>query len=159
MGRPLIRCGRKKFAKSALWQITSRTPLIIQTHDGHQGRCSRPVSLVDLYPTLVDLCGLPPNTSLDGRSLAPLVKRPNANWPYPAIITHPPHWHRTNHAIRSERFDYICYDDGGEELYDMKNDPNQWRNLAQHQLYDSEKTQLRKWLPTNDAPHFRSKKN
>lgn len=41
----------------------------------------------------------------------------------------------------------------------MKNDPNQWHNLAQDQLYDSEKTQLQKWLPTNDTPHFRSKKN
>lgn len=62
--------GEKKFAKSTLWQITSRTSLIIQTPDGHQGRCSRPVSLVDLYPTLVDLCGLPPNTKFDGRSLS-----------------------------------------------------------------------------------------
>jgi arylsulfatase A-like enzyme len=50
----------KKFAKSALWQITSRTPLIIQTPDGHQGRCSRTVSLVDLYPILWPSAACPP---------------------------------------------------------------------------------------------------
>ena len=151
--------GQKKFAKSALWQITSRTPLVIRTPGSEPGRCHRPVSLVDLYPTLIELCGLPENPQLDGRSLKPLVDQPDARWPYPAIITHSPHWHGTNHAIRGERFHYIRYADGGEELYDMQNDPNQWRNLASDARYSEDKEQLHKWLPVSNAPHFRGKKN
>ncbi len=118
--------GEKKFAKSALWKQTTRTPLIIHVPEKLSGtvapakamRCKRPVSLVDLYPTMIDLCGLPPNELIEGRSLAPLVRNPNREWPYPVIINHSPGWHGNNHAIRSERYHYIHYDDGGEELYD-----------------------------------------
>jgi len=81
---------------------------------------------------------LPDNLKLDGRSLAPLVKQPDAAWPFPAINTHSPHWHGTNHAIRSERFHYIRYADGGEELYGMKDDPNQWHNLAKEKRYKTQ---------------------
>lgn len=150
--------GQKKFAKSALWQITSRTPLIIRVPGVSQpaSRCTRPVSLVDLYPTLIELCGLPARDDLDGRSLAPLVRNPQTDWPYPAIITHSPQWHGTNHAIRSEKYHYIHYDDGGEELYDMGRDPNQWTNLADSPSHTEVKERLKKWLPKTNAPHFRS---
>ncbi len=119
------------------------------------GRCTRPVSLVDLYPTLIELCGLPDRDDLDGRSLAPLVRNPEADWPFPAIITHSPHWHGANHAIRSERYHYIHYSDGGEELYDMSNDPNQWKNLAGDPQYSEIKGQLKERLPKVNAEHFR----
>ncbi len=154
--------GQKKFAKSALWEETSRTPLIIRIpevsmpQEFSRGRCKRPVSLVDLYPTLIELCGLPQREDLDGRSLARLVRNPLAPWPYPAIITHSPHWHGTNHAVRSEKYHYIHYDDGGEELYDVANDPNQWTNLAALPSHTAVKQQLRTWLPKTNAPHFRS---
>lgn len=146
--------GQKKFAKSALWQITTRTPLIIRAPGVSQphGRCQRPVSLVDLYPTLIELCGLPERDDLDGRSLAPLVRNPSLEWPYPAIITHSPDWHGTNHAIRSQKYHY---DDGGEKLYDMANDPNQWTNLASSQSHREIKRRLKTWLPKTNAPHFR----
>ena len=149
--------GQKKFAKSALWQITSRTPLIIWAPGVSKphGRCKRPVSLVDLYPTLIELCGLPERHDLDGRSLAPLVRDPLVEWPYPAIITHSPEWHGTNHAIRSEKYHYIHYDDGGEELYDMSRDPNQWTNLAASPAHAEIKQRLKEWLPKTNAPHFR----
>jgi len=149
--------GQKKFAKSALWEQTSRTPLIIYAPGVSRrgGRCKRPVSLVDLYPTLIRLCGLPERDDLDGRSLAPLVRNPDADWPYPAIITHSPWWHGTNHAIRSEQYHYIHYSDGGEELYDMSNDPNQWNNLAGDAEYSEIKEELAKWLPKVNAAHFR----
>ena len=153
--------GEKKFAKSALWEQTTRTPLIIhlpETLGGNikAGSCSRPVSLMDLYPTLLDLCGLPPNPKIEGRSIAPLVRDPQAEWPYPAVITHSPHWHGPNHAVRSERFHYINYGRGGEELYDVIKDPNQWRNLASDPGHLSTKAELRKWLPLTNAPHFRA---
>jgi arylsulfatase A-like enzyme len=147
--------GQKKFAKSALWEETSRTPLIILAPGISQpgGRCKRPVSLVDLYPTFIELCRLRPRDDLDGRSLAPLVRDPKTEWPYPAIITHSPVWLGTNHAVRTEKYHYIHYDDGSEELYDMSNDPNQWTNLAARTSHTEIKLRLKKWLPkTNAAP-------
>jgi arylsulfatase A-like enzyme len=150
-------------AKSALWEQTTRTPLIIYAPNklpagmpANGKTCKNPVSLVDLYPTLIELCGLPKREDLDGRSLAPLVTEPDADWPWPAIITHSPHWHGTNHAIRSREFHYIHYRDGREELYHAGNDPNQWKNLADDPRYTHAKMKLKKWLPKKNAEHFRA---
>ena len=118
-------------------------------------RSAETVSLVDLYPTLIELCGLPERDDLDGRSLAPLVRNPGADWPHPAVITHSPWWHGTNHAIRSEQYHYIHYSDGSEELYDMSNDPNQWKNLADDPKCAEARERLKKWLPKVNAEHFR----
>ena len=153
-------------AKSALWEQTTRTPLIIYAPGklpsaaAANGKvCQNPVSLIDLYPTLIDMCGLPKRPGLDGRSLTPLVSNPNAAWPWPAIITHSPHWHGTNHAIRTREFHYIHYSDGGEELYDVSNDPHQWKNLAEDSKYGAAKEDLKKWLPKTNAVHYRAKIN
>ena len=153
--------GEKKIGKLALWEQTTRTPLIIyapgKLPSGTPARgmiCKSPVSLVDLYPTLLELCGLPKNKQLDGRSFAPLVNDPNADWPYPAIITNSPHWLGANHAVRSREFHYIHYSDGGEELYDVKADPLQRKNLADDPAHASAKAELKKWLPKKNAPHF-----
>jgi len=148
---------KEHLSKSALWEETSRTPLIIYAPgiSGKQGRCGRTVSLLDLYPTLIDLCGLPERNDLDGRSLAPLVRDPDREWPYPALITHSPYWYGTNHAIHSERYHYIRYRDGGEELYDNRTDPHGWRNLAHDPKYVAVKESLKKWLPRSNAKHFR----
>jgi hypothetical protein len=62
-----------------------------------------------------------------------------------------------NHAVRSKRYHYIHYSDGGEELYDMQEDPNQWRNLAGNPAHADVKIELRKWLPKKNAGHFRGK--
>ena len=154
--------GEKKIAKSALWEQTTRTPLIVYAPGklpsgapAHGKICKSPVSLLDLYPTLLELCGLPENKQLEGRSFASLVGKPDADWPYPAIITHSPHWLGVNHAVRSKRHHYIRYSDGGEELYDMQNDPNQWRNLAGSPALADVKEELQMWLPKTNAPHFR----
>ena len=150
--------GEKKFAKSALWEQTARTPLIIRVPHGVAGRCARPVTLVHLYPTLIDLCGLPPRQDLDGRSIAPLVHNSQKDWPFPAVICHSPDWHGHNHVVRTEQFHYIHYNGGGEELYSCKDDPNQWNNLAGDPQYGHVKAKLKKWLPKNTAEHFRSEK-
>ena len=167
--------GEKKIAKSALWEQTTRTPLIIdapvaevvKTFGDQRAKgpkvlttcatkiCKSPVSLVDLYPTLLELCGLPENKQLDGRSFAPLVNDPSADWPYPAIITHSPHWLGNNHAVRSREFHYIRYSDSGEELYDVKADPLQRKSLADDPRFADTKVNLKKWLPKTNAPHFR----
>ena len=117
--------------------------------------CKNPVSLVDLYPTLIELCGLPRRSGLEGRSLVPLVNNPNANWPWPAIITHSPRWHGTNHAIRTREFHYIHYSDGKEELYDAQADRHQWKNLADDAGFAVVKANLKKWRPKTNAEHFR----
>jgi len=75
-------------------------------------------------------------------------------WPYPAIITHSAHWLSHNHAIRSQRFHYIRYHEGSEELYDTVDDPQQWNNLAADPRHRAAKMDLKKWLPKRSADHF-----
>ncbi|MEE2934460.1 MAG: sulfatase-like hydrolase/transferase [Planctomycetota bacterium] len=154
--------GEKKIAKSALWEQTTRTPLIVYAPGklpfgtpANGKICKSPISLVDLYPTLIDLCGLPENTQLDGQSFAPLIKDPNTDWPVPAVITHSPHWYGPCHAVRSRDFHYIRYSDGGEELYDVNADPLQRKNLADESTLTDTKAELRKWIPTTNTPHYR----
>ena len=144
------------FSKSALWEESTQTTLIIKAPGVSKSntRSKRTVSLLDLYPTLIELCGLPARTDLDGRSIAPLVRNPKMEWPYPAVITHSPFWHGVNHAVRSEEFHYIHYSDGGEELYDVAADPNGWTNVANDPKYAAVKVELKKWLPKVNAPHF-----
>ena len=74
--------------------------------------------MLDIYPTLIELCGLSEKPELEGRSLVPLLKNPKAKWDRPALTTHG----RNNHSLRSERFRYIRYSDGTEELYDLIHD-------------------------------------
>lgn len=136
--------------KCTLWERAARVPLIIYapsvTPSGG-GVCDRPVSLVDLYPTLVELCGLPAKQGLDGRSIVPLLRNPSAQWDYPAITT----YHRGNNAVRSQQWRFIHYEDGKEELYDMQNDTNEWHNLANDPKYASVLAEHRKWLPKDQA--------
>jgi arylsulfatase A-like enzyme len=111
-------------------------------------RCARPVTMLDIYPTLVDLCNLAPKKELEGRSLLPLLKNPNAKWERPALTTHG----RNNHSLRSERFRYIRYSDGTEELYDHRTDGLEWENLAGDPKYAKVKRRLARWLPETNVP-------
>jgi hypothetical protein len=105
--------------------------------------CDKPVDLLSVYPTLTELAGIPDNTSVEGISLVPLLKNPDSDWEQPAITT----CGYNNHAIRSERYRYISYADGSEELYDHDSDPNEWNNLAGNP--DCQKIILKhkKWIP------------
>ncbi|MCB2213331.1 sulfatase [bacterium] len=106
------------------------------------GVCREAVSLVDVYPTLGEICDvtLPEN---DGLSLVPQLMNPVTPRAQPAIITHDP----GNFAVRDERFRYIQYAEGGEELYDHDADPNEWYNLANDPDYQGIKAQLAGWVP------------
>ena len=142
---------KDRISKLTLWEQGSKTPLIISTPDlAETGgtRCSQPVSLVDLYPTLVELSGLPERDGLDGRSIAPLLRDPETEWAYPALISL-----RNDHAVRSRDWHYIRYSDGSEELYDAARDPHQWKNLADDPRFADTKTQLKKWLPQKSQKH------
>lgn len=149
---------KQHWRKFALWEEATRVPLIFVVPEGISrlvpggtpsgGRCGRTVSLLDIYPTLAELCGLPPRPGLDGRSLVRLLRDPNADWSRPAITTHG----YKNHAVRTERWRYIRYADGSEELYDHEKDPYEWNNLAGNPDYARIKEELARWLPASDAP-------
>jgi choline-sulfatase len=94
------------------------------------------------------LCGLEPRTDLDGLSLAPQLKDPAAKRERPAITSH----NQGNHGIRSERYRYILYADGSEELYDLELDPWEWTNLAADPRHASVLSSHRQWLPKPDNP-------
>ncbi|MEX2261203.1 MAG: sulfatase [Bryobacteraceae bacterium] len=136
--------------KQALWQRATHVPLIFSAPGVTQPgtRCNRPVGLIDVYPTLAGLAGLPPRTGLDGTSLEPLLREPRREWERPALST----YLRGNHALRSERWSYIRYNDGAEEIYDRRQDPNEWVNLAGQPGLAPVKRELARWLPKQDAP-------
>jgi len=135
--------------KFALWEKTTHIPLIVvapgTTAAG--GRCARTVDLTCLYPTLMELCALRSSHPVDGRSVVPLLRNPAAAWETPAIMT----YLRSNHAIRDERWRYIRYANGDEELYDHQADPREWRNLAGDPATAEIRQRLRQWLPTQNA--------
>jgi len=136
---------KEHWEKFALWEKTTRVPLVFAGPGVAQGDVSAPVSLLDLYPTLVDLAQLPVNSDLDGRSLLPLLRDPAAEWTLPAVMT----YGLGNHAVRTARWRYIRYADGTQELYDHHDDPNEWRNVAEH--HPAVTKQLAKWIPRNEA--------
>ncbi|MCY4058351.1 MAG: iduronate-2-sulfatase, partial [Gammaproteobacteria bacterium] len=93
---------------------------------GSNVQSDRVVGLIDLYPTLIELAGLEPREGMDGQSLVALLREPGLPWPRPVVST----YGFRNHSIRTERWRYIRYHDGTEELYDHDADPNEWTNLA-----------------------------
>ncbi len=142
--------------KFTLWEKANRVPFIVVAPGvGKPGQvCSRPVSLVDIYPTLVELAGLPVNQENDGLSLVPLLKDPNQEWKRPALMTEGP----GNHAVRSDLWRYIRYGDGSEELYDHTKDPWEHTNLlaigdpeVAQKTYGDVLDEHRKWLPRKEA--------
>lgn len=138
--------------KRSLWEESTRVPLIFAGPGIPSNKaCSRPVGLIDIYPTLVDLCGLEqvPNDQLQGRSLVPLLEDSDREWNHPVLITH----HPGNHAIRTERWRYIHYDNGDEELYDHTKDPNEFHNLAPLPEYADTIKELKAYVPETCAPY------
>ncbi len=141
---------KQHWRKHALWETTTRTTLVVSAPGSTAMNkiCERPVSLIDLYPTLVELCGLPARDDLDGQSIVPLLKNPTMKWDRPALTTYGP----GNHAVRTERWRYIRYHDGGEELYDHNADPHEWQNLATSSVHADVIRELRKPLPAEQQP-------
>ncbi|QDU97912.1 sulfatase [Lignipirellula cremea] len=135
--------------KNTLWERSTHVPLIFAGPGVTAGaRCTQPAELLDIYPTLIDLCGLPPQPGLEGHSLAPQLKDASTPRPWPAITTH----NQNNHGVRSEHWRYIRYADGSEELYDLRTDPNEWTNLAGEKKYAPIIAQHAKFLPQVNTP-------
>ena len=149
---------KEHWEKFALWKQASHVPLVFadtrqesaETTDWKMGtRCREPASLLDIYPTLAEICDLPAPHILDGESLLPLLRDPGAATDRAIVVTHK----YMNHAVQSNDWRYIRYEDGSEELYDHRDDPNEFRNVADDPECLETKFEMAKWLPkTNQEP-------
>ena len=135
--------------KNTLWDNGTRVPLIFAGPGvSPGGRSRQPAELMDIYPTLVELCGLTPRSDLEGLSLVPQLRDAARKRERPAITSH----NQGNHGIRSERWRYIRYADGSEELYDHDADPREWTNLIGRPEHATVVAEHRRWLPKIDLP-------
>ncbi len=142
--------------KNTLWERSTRVPFIWAGPGVTVGaRCSSPVELLDIFPTLMEMTGTPPRGDLEGHSLVPQLRDASTPREFPAITTH----NQGNHAIRTRYWRYIRYADGSEELYDEQADPNEWTNLAGDPAHAAQKAELAKWLPKVDLPPAPGSKN
>jgi arylsulfatase A-like enzyme len=136
---------KQHWRKFALWEEATRTPFIwVAPGVTKPGTiCDRPVDFMSIYPTLCELAALQPPKHLEGKSIVPLLKDPHTRWDGVALTTHG----YLNHAIRDGRYRYIRYADGSEELYDHKDDPYEFTNLAGHTEMAAIKKRLAAHLP------------
>ena len=148
---------KEHWQKFTPWRVCTRVPLMIRVPKGSPGlpqgttptNCGRPVNLLSLAPTLLDLCGLPAESHHDGPSLVPLLTDPDANWDH-VSVTHLQE--PGSYALSAQRFRFIHYAEGAEELYDIQADPFEWHNLAVDEKYASERETLRQRAPQEFAP-------
>jgi len=140
---------KNHWRKMALWEESTRVPLSVRLPRGTNGgeSCSRSVSLIDIYPTMLELCNLPDVKGLEGTSLIPQLHDPKAERRNPAITT----WQYNNHAARSQNFRYIRYRDGSEEMYDHRTDPNEHHNIANDPKIASIKKKLGDHMPKKNV--------
>jgi arylsulfatase A-like enzyme len=135
--------------KNSLWERSTRVPLIFAGPGVAQAaKCSQPAELLDVYPTLAELCGLPQPDGLEGHSVVPQLHDAKTPRPWPAITTH----NVGNHAVRSEHWRYIRYANGAEELYDLRSDPNEWTNLVHRAEFKNVVAEHARWLPVMNLP-------
>nr|WP_246151924.1 sulfatase-like hydrolase/transferase [Rubripirellula reticaptiva] len=127
---------KQHWQKYTAWRVCTRVPLIVRVPPGVPGlpmgaqpgtHCDQPVNLLSLFPTLTQLAGLPDKSTNDGPSLLPLLRQPDSDWPHVSIT----HLNKPgNYGLSDDRWRYIEYDTGENELYDIENDPYEWTNLA-----------------------------
>ena len=123
---------KERHAKRSLWQDGARVPMMIIGPGIPKGQvCNKPVQLLDIYPTILELSGLKADPKHEGNSLVPLLKNPESDWEHYARTSFGP----GNYAIVSERYRFIQYNDGSEEFYDHENDPNEWYNVITKEKY------------------------
>lgn len=148
---------KEHWRKFALWEEATRAPLIwvVPGVTKGGGVCDAPVDFMGIYPTLTGLCGLKRPESVEGHDLRPLLADPKAPWNNVALTT----FGRNNHAVRSDRWRYIRYADGSEELYDHAADPYEWTNLAGQAEHQGVKIELQKKLPETNAQPSRVKES
>ena len=142
------------YGKTGLWEESARVPFIVNVPGvtPPNTKCDGVVNLIDMYPTLIELCGLPPNLENDGRSFTTLLKNPSMEWDQPTLTT----YQCKNHSVTDGRYRYTWYGgraDGAEELYDHDTDPFEYTNLASDPSYNEVIIRLRQHVPTHHEPN------
>jgi len=137
------------WGKHTLWERTSNVPFIWAGPGVAKGVDSDvTVSLIDMYPTFVELCGLPKTPQkLEGSSIAKTLANPSKAKDRKVYL---PHMFPESYAIMNRDWRYIRYQDGSEELYDVRKDPNEWNNLAQKAKF----TEIKKGLASAGPEQF-----
>ena len=139
---------KQHWGKWTGWQRSTRVPLVVvppaESKDKYAlgAECDNPVGLIDLYPTLLDICNLPKVARLDGVSLHSMLENPRMANDRLVVTT----FDKGNHALSGTRWRYIRYQDGSEELYNRQDDPNEWVNLASRKENASVRERLSKAL-------------
>ena len=147
--------------KFALWENVIRTVMMIRVPTGVEKMpegsanglsTTNLTSLLDIYPTLVDLCHLPERDDFDGISLRPMLADPLKKVSRPVITT----YDYGSYSVRYEDWHYIRYIDDSEELYNLKDDPEEWSNLASDATFEDVKRQLAGFIPADpiDLPEI-----
>lgn len=144
---------KDRVSKHSLWEEATRVPLIVAGPDLPAGnRSDLPVGLIDIYPTLLEMTGVPKKAENEGRSLVPLLKNEETAWRHSILTTYA----RANDSLRSVDHRYIRYEDGSEELYDLKADPNGWVNMADQKGSKEIIQEFEKDLPKTNAPYHKA---
>ena len=145
---------KQHWAKRTLWEESTRVPLLFSGPGiGLGENCAEPASLLDIYPTLVEMCKLPENSHLEGISLVPQLKSPTTPREQPAITSS----YFGNHSIRTRDWRLISYKNGAAELYNHQTDPDEFTNLANDPAHQAMREKLAKWVPKGGAPEFKEK--
>ncbi len=141
---------KEHWRKFALWEEATRAPFIwvVPGVTKPGGVCKSPVDFMSVYPTLCDLTSLPKPAWLEGDNIKNLLDDPAAAWTGVGVTT----FGQNNHAVRNDRWRYIRYADGGEELYDHSNDEYEWTNLATNPEHTALKAELARHFPTTNVP-------
>ena len=145
---------KKNWRKMSLWEESTKVPFIVRMPGSkyQNQKFSSAVSLLDIYPTFAEIIGLPPQKHADGNSLLELINKPQTPWNKPVLTS----WFHNNFAVRSNRYRYIRYRDGSEELYDHANDPKEYNNLAKNPEATAIISKLKAFIPAEPALPFGS---
>ena len=139
------------WGKHTLWERTSNVPFIWAGAGVAKNKTTDvTVSLIDLYPTFREMCGLPQTKqTLEGQSIASTLANPDQAEDRSVFL---PHMHPGEYAIINRDWRYVCYGEDGEELYDLREDPHEWNNLAMEKKYFKTKSRLSSFAPKKFAP-------